>query len=377
MASGEKVRMARLKVGVIGAGLVGQVEHVPNLAALPELFDLTGVADPSPAVRERLAGRYGIAAFAAAEALLDRPLDAVVVASPDALHPAHVAAALERGLHVFCEKPLCFAVEDVRRLDALAAARGLVLQVGYMKRFDPSYEALLALLPEPRGALRQIAVEVTDPGPLPFTRQHAWRAGADVPAGLGDALRAAEAEQVARAVPVALDPLGYRGFTGPYASSLVHDVNAVHGMLDVLGIGDGEIVAAAVFAGGRGGQAAVRLNGGEALWTMSHLTVPGLPHYSERITLTFEDAALELEFPSPYLNHQPTRLILRRGNGATLEAREIRAGYAEAFVEELRGFHAAVSEGAPVRNTARAAARDMALVAGIAARDAEMRRRGT
>jgi predicted dehydrogenase len=366
--------MTRLRVGVIGAGLVGQVEHVPNLAALGDLFDLVGVADPSAAVRAHLADGYGVAGFAEAEALLERPLDAVVVASPDPLHPAHIAAGLERGLHVFCEKPLCYAVEDILRLDTLAAGRGLVLQAGYMKRFDPSYEALLGLLAEPRGALRQIAVEVTDPGALPFTRHHAWRSGADVPAELGEAVAAARAEQVARAVPVALDALGFRGFCGPYASSLVHDVNAVHGMLDVLGIGDGEIVAAAVFAGGRGGQGAVRLNGGEALWTMSHLTVPDLPHYSERITLTFEDAALELEFPSPYLNHQPTRLTVRQGEGARLEAREIRAGYGEAFVEELRGFHRAVTEGEPVRNSARAAARDMALVAGLAARDAEMRK---
>jgi predicted dehydrogenase len=361
---------------VIGAGLVGQVEHVPNLLALPHLFDLVGVADPSAAVRAHLEARYGVATFAETAVLLERPLDAVVIASPDPMHPAHIAAGLEQGLQVLCEKPLCYAAEDILRLDALAAGRGLVLQAGYMKRFDPSYEALLGLLADPRGALRQIAVEVTDPGALPFTRHHAWQAGTDVSPELSEALAAARAEQVARAVPVALDALGFRGFCGPYASSLVHDVNAVHGMLDVLGIGDGEIAAAAVFAGGRGGQGAVRLKGGEALWTLSHLTVPDLPHYSERITLTFEDAALELEFPSPYLNHQPTRLTVREGTGATLGAREIRTSYAEAFVEELRGFHRAVTEGGPVRNTARAAARDLSLVAGLAARDAETRGQG-
>ena len=289
---------------------------------------------------------------------------------PTRLHPAHVTAALERGLHVFCEKPLCYAPADIMRLDALSAERGLVLQAGYMKRFDPSYEALLTLLPEQRGALRLISVEVTDPDAAPFARHHDWCAGTDLPAHLGGALRAAQAEQVARAVPVALDETGFRGFCAAYASSLVHDVNAVHGILDALGIGDGDIVGASLFAGGTGGQGAVSLNGGEALWTMSHLTVPGLPHYSERITLNFEESSLELEFPSPWLNHQPTRLTARRGDGLSLETRDIRSGYEEAFVEELRGFHRAVTAGEPVRNTARAAARDMALLAGLAVADA-------
>ena len=79
----------------------------------------------------------------------------------------------------------------------------------------------------------------------------------------------------------------------------MHDVNAVHGLLDALGIADGEIVGAQLFAGGEGGQGAVRLLGGQALWNMVHLTVPGLADYRERITLYFDDAALELEFPSP------------------------------------------------------------------------------
>jgi predicted dehydrogenase len=367
--------MDRLRVGVIGAGMVAQIEHLPNLIALREQFDLRGVADPSGVVRAHLGDRYGVATFADADALLERPLDAVVVASPDAFHPAHVAAALVQGLHVFCEKPLCYAAEDIMRLDALGAERGLVLQAGYMKRFDPSYEALLALLPEQRGALRQISVEVTDPDAAPFTAHRDWRAGGHVPAPLGEALRAARAEQVARAVPVPLDDTGFRGFCAAYASSLVHDVNAVHGILDALGIGDGEIVGACLFAGGAGGQGAVSLNGGDALWTMSHLTVPGLPSYSERITLTFEASSLELEFPSPWLNHQPTRLSARRGEGPSLETRDIRPGYAEAFVEELRGFHRAVTAGEPVRNTARAAARDMALLAGLAAWDASNTRR--
>lgn len=359
--------MERLRVGVIGAGGVAQLEHIPNLLRLKDRFDLRAVADPSALARDFVFGRYGVPTFADSAELLAMPLDAVVVASPDALHLAHVSAAFKAGLHVFCEKPLCYAVSDIAHLASLRDGAGRVLQTGYMKRFDPSYEALLALLPQQVGALRQISVEVIDPDAAPFIRHHDWQAGGDLPDAAGRALRDAQQEQVARAVPVALDETAYRGFCAAYASSIVHDVNAVHGILDALEAEVDGITGAALFANGMGGQGAVSLNGGEALWTMSHLTVPGLPHYSERITLIFDGSSLELEFPSPWLNHVPTCLTERRGKGLSLESRDMRTGYEEAFVEELKGFHSAVTEGAPVRNTAEAAGRDMALLAGLAA----------
>ena len=358
--------MDRLRVGVIGAGGVAQVEHIPNLARLRDRFDLCVVADPSPAARGFVSERYGVPCVPDAADLLAMPLDAVVVASPDPLHFAHVSAALSAGLHVFCEKPLCYAASDIALLAGLRDTAGRVLQTGYMKRFDPSYEALLALLPAQSGALRQASVEVTDPDAGPFIRHHDWVAGGDLPASAGQALRDAQARQVARAVPVPLNDTGYRGFCAAYASSIVHDVNAVHGILDVLGTQVDGVIGAALFAGGLGGQGTVGLNGGDALWTMSHLTVPDLPHYSERITLVFEGSSLELEFPSPWLNHAPTRLTERRGRGVALETREIRTGYEEAFVEELKGFHRAITLGEPIRNTAEHAARDMTLLAALA-----------
>jgi predicted dehydrogenase len=356
-----------LKVGVVGAGGVAQIEHIPNLLRLPEHFVLAGVADPSATARSFIARRYGVQTFADPADLLATDLDAVVIASPDALHYTHVAAALDAGLHVFCEKPLCYAPDDITSLTRRRDEAGRVLQTGYMKRFDPSYEALLGRLADQEGALLQVSVEVIDPDAAPFVRHHDWQTAADLPPGSGSALRAQQAEQVARAVPVPLDEIGFRGFCSAYASSIVHDVNAVHGILDALGVTTDGVTGASFYAGGMGGHGAVSLDRGAALWTMSHLTVPGLPHYSERITLVFEGSSLELEFPSPWLNHAPTRLTERRGRGPSLETLDVRVGYEEAFVEELKGFHSAITKGEPVRNTAEAARRDMELLSAMAA----------
>lgn len=358
--------MGRVRIGVIGAGLVAQVEHVPNLLRLKDRFELLGVCDPSAAARGFMAERYGLATFCSVEDLLALPLDAVVIASPDALHREHVQLAFARGLHVFCEKPLCYALQDIE--DAINArnASGRILQVGYMKRFDPSYEAALASLPGTAATLRHISVEVSDPDAWPFIRHHDSCRGGDVGADIIAAATMKQREQVARAVPAPLDEAAYRGFCNAYCSALVHDVNAVHGLLDALGVPDGEIVGASLFAGGDGGYGAIRLLDGRALWSMTHIATPKLPDYRERITLYFDDASLELEFPSPWLNHQPTRLMVKRGGDRSLLTDNIRAGYEEAFIEELKGFWSAIAGGTPVRNTAEHAARDMALLCGLA-----------
>ncbi len=358
--------MRRLKVGIIGAGGIAQIEHIPNLLKLRPQFEILGVYDPSATVRDFIAGHYELSTFDNLNSMMALPLDAVVIASPDPLHHEHVLLAFARGFHVFCEKPLCYSTSDIDELVAMRDKAGKVLQVGYMKRYDPSYEAALARLPGTAETLRYVSIEVNDPDAWPFIRHHTWCRGEDVSPDLIDASREKQRQQIARAVTVPLDAMSYRGFAGAYCSALVHDVNAVHGLLDALGMPAGEIVGAQLFAGGDGGQGAVRLLGGQAMWNMVHLTVPDLADYRERITLYFDDASLELEFPSPYLNHQPTRLTIKTSKGHELYTEDIRSGYEEAFVQELKGFWSAIVEGTPVRNTAEHARRDIELLVGLA-----------
>jgi predicted dehydrogenase len=360
--------MSRIRVGVIGAGMISQVEHIPNLLRLGDLFEVAGVADPSKISRQFVTDIHGIANFETPEQLLDQRLDAVVIGSPDPLHYEQVLVALTCGLHVFCEKPLCYSPAEIADIIAARDRAGKVVQVGYMKRFDPSYRLALASLPGTAKTLRSVSVEVNDPDAWPFIAHHRYKRGTDIPKKLIAAAIAKQKRQVERAIGLPMTDLAFRGFTTAYSSALIHDVNAVHGLLDALDIPDGEIVGAQIFASGDGGQGAVKLLGGQALWTMTHLTVPKLADYKERITLFFDDASLELEFPSPWLNHHPTRLAVKTSNGHTLSTRDLRAGYGEAFVEEMRGFWGAVVNGDQVVNRPEHAARDQALLIGLTRR---------
>ena len=356
----------RLKIGVAGGGLIAQVEHIPNLLALGHLFELTAVSDPSPAVRAGITDRFGVATVPRAEELLGLGLDALVIAAPDPWHAELAGLALKAGLHVLCEKPLCYGLAEIDALAAIRRRTGRVLQVGYMKRFDPAYEAAIDLVAGKGARLRYISVEVNDPDAAPFTGHHRLTTADDLPQALRDDTALRRREQVEAALGFAPQDTVFRGFASAYCSALVHDVNAVHGLLGAMDLVTGPVLGATIFAGGVGGQAAVQLRDGRALWTMTHVEIPAVPDYTERIALYFEDEIVELVFPAPYLNHHPTRLTIRRGAAGGLETTTIRPNFEEAFQRELAGFWAAITGAAAPRNTLDEARRDQALLIDLA-----------
>jgi predicted dehydrogenase len=355
--------MTKLRIGVVGAGLIGQVEHIPNLLRLSSQFQVTGIADASPKMRAELEVR-GFKVFSTYVQLLNTNLDAVLISAPDPYHAEITLAALAKGLHVFCEKPLCFSVDEAKEIATMRDRAGKVVQVGYMKRFDPSYETLLGLIPANGEGLRFISVEVQDPDSWPFNQhQGNFVKTDDIPSDLIEEARLDRERQVFRATGRTLVGADMWGFTNSYCSSLIHNINAVHGMLDVMGIETGEVIGAAFFAGGDGGHGCVRLKQRDALWQMTHLFVPKVADYRERISLYFDDAVYELVFPSPYLNHFPTQLTVAKTEGNKWQKTEYRTSFEEAFVRELIGFWESVVVGAPIRNTVEAAARDLELAA--------------
>ena len=356
----------RVRIAVAGAGLIAQVEHIPNLRFLNDRFDLIAVADPSAEGRRLVERRHGVAACGSFDELLAMKPDALLIAAPDSYHAEFAGRALDAGIHVFCEKPLCFSVADIDGLIAKRDAAKRVLQVGYMKRWDPSYEMLAKEVEGLGPRLRFIAVEVNDPDSWPFAVHQGFQRFTDVSPALVADNKARLWAQVKLATGVEPDETIIRAYADSLASSMIHDLNVVHGLLERMGIADIRPVSGSVFAGGQGTGAVLALNGDQAICQISHVVVPKLADYQERVSLFFDDRRFELIFPSPYLNHFQTRLIAYRSEGMHLSKTEHRNGFEEAFQRELVGFWEAIVEGAPVRNTAEHARTDIALVQKIA-----------
>ncbi len=139
--------MTRLRCAVVGAGYLGRF-HAQKYAGLPDC-ELVGIADPAPEARARLETELGVRCVADHRELLGR-VDAVSVVTPTASHHAVARDFLAAGAHVLVEKPITATADEARDLIAVAAGRGLVLQVGHLERFNPVIRAAADELAAPR-----------------------------------------------------------------------------------------------------------------------------------------------------------------------------------------------------------------------------------
>ncbi|MFD2091048.1 Gfo/Idh/MocA family oxidoreductase [Blastococcus deserti] len=141
--------MASETVGValIGSGRMGAF-HAETLARRLPQARLAAVVDPAPGAAERLAGALGAErAYTDVAAALDDPaVEAVVIAAPARSHADLVVAVAAAGKHVFCEKPMAVTLPDADRAIDAARAAGVVLQVGFNRRFAADWRAARVLL---------------------------------------------------------------------------------------------------------------------------------------------------------------------------------------------------------------------------------------
>ncbi len=132
---------SRFRLGLVGAGRMGQT-HLRALAADVDVV-VTAVAEPVEALRERVVGEFGVAAFASLDQLLDAGgVDGVLVVTPSDSHVEVIATVAAAGLPILCEKPCGVTPEDTRRARGIVAAAGVALQVAYWRRFVPELQAL-------------------------------------------------------------------------------------------------------------------------------------------------------------------------------------------------------------------------------------------
>ncbi len=140
--------MSDLRVGLLGVGMMG-ADHAHRLAHRISGARLVAVSDPAADRAQQLAESLDGVRFVAdgLELVAAGDVDAVLIASPGFAHEEQVLACLEHGTPVLCEKPLTMDAESSYRLVEAEARGGRPLvQVGFMRRFDPEYADLKALL---------------------------------------------------------------------------------------------------------------------------------------------------------------------------------------------------------------------------------------
>jgi predicted dehydrogenase len=129
--------VSRLRVALVGAGRAGSV-HAGNLADYAGRAEVVAVVDDRQEAAAELAGRYGAADFPALDDALDGA-DAVVISAPTFTHRDLAVRAAGAGKHVFCEKPMALTPAECDEMIAAAEGSGVVLQIGFMRRFQPEF----------------------------------------------------------------------------------------------------------------------------------------------------------------------------------------------------------------------------------------------
>lgn len=134
-----------VRVAVVGVGKMG-ISHLSILRAHPDV-SIEAICDSTGFVLDLLSKYTGLDGKGDYHAMLETvPLDAVVIATPTKAHYPMVKAALEKGLHVFCEKPLTLSAVQSDELAEIAKTRGLRTQVGYHNRFVAAFGEAQRLL---------------------------------------------------------------------------------------------------------------------------------------------------------------------------------------------------------------------------------------
>lgn len=337
-----------LRVGVVGAGGIAQMMHLPTLAERPDLFELTALADVSAETLEAVGRRYGVRALSTdfRELVRRDDVDAVLVLSGGS-HKEAALASLEAKKHLFVEKPLGYGLAETEEIARAAERAPGIVMVGYHKRYDPAVrrarEAVRAMKD-----VRYVEVTVLHPDDGDYRDHHAI-----LPFKTRE--RTPEAEGNRRALEKAtkgpLAPL-VEQITGPSASpevrvasviateSLLHDLNLVRGFL-----GEPErVVSGHVWLGGFAQHSLTRFPN-DVCVSASWVSVPGVRSYEETVRFVGSDERVSLVFPSPYLRHFPTPLRIQKMHGEELVEESRTVSYEEAFRAELVEFASAVRKG--------------------------------
>jgi len=134
-----------IRLAVVGLGKMG-LSHHAMINAHPDV-KVEAICDSAGYILDVLSKYTGIRTYTDYELMLKEVmLDAVLIVTPSSFHAKMVTAALERGLHVFCEKPFCLDTKEGEIATILAQKKRLVNQVGYHNRFVGAFQEVKRLL---------------------------------------------------------------------------------------------------------------------------------------------------------------------------------------------------------------------------------------
>ncbi|CAM1362633.1 Gfo/Idh/MocA family protein [Tenacibaculum xiamenense] len=135
-----------LKAGVLGAGHLGKI-HL-RLLQQSERYELVGFYDPFTENAEKVAKEFGYTLFNSVDELIDA-VDVVDIVTPTLSHFECAKQAIEKGKHIFIEKPITNTLQEAEAIRTLASQNHIRGQVGHVERFNPAFTAVQDMIGTP------------------------------------------------------------------------------------------------------------------------------------------------------------------------------------------------------------------------------------
>ncbi len=162
--------MRKVNIGVIGAGRIGRI-HARNLKFQIPGARIIAIADVITEAAKKLADELEIRAYEEdyRQLLKNDDIEAVIICSSTDTHAQIIIEAAEAGKDIFCEKPIALEMEKIDRVLSVVDKAGVKLQVGFNRRFDPSFKKAKELVEAGKiGTPHLLRISSRDPQPPPL-----------------------------------------------------------------------------------------------------------------------------------------------------------------------------------------------------------------
>ncbi len=326
-----------VRVGVIGAGMIAQVMHLPHLLELPDQFEVKAICDLSPGTGRAVADKFRIPYVTTdyRQMLEKVDLDAVLVLTNNHAQPAIDAA--RAGKHVLVEKPMCNNLAEADELVETAAAAGVVGMVAYHKRYDPGYRTGREWIRQLQSPNLVRLHDVIGPNDMFLAHYDIIRVD-DLDVGLKQQLQREQAASLK--VAIGDQPDFVMRAYGLMLGLSTHDMTILHGALGL----PSRVISTEIWSNGLA-YASLFAYDDDLRCVFDTGIVPNLRIFEESLTVYSPDRIVSINFPSPFLKNAPTVVDESSMEDGLYRASQTTASYQEAFKQELLHFHECIVEG--------------------------------
>lgn len=330
--------MQQLRVGIVGCGEVVQTLHLPSLYQLPEQFRVTALCDLSHTIGQAVGERWQVAKrfLDYHDLIAQDDVDVVLVTNPPAYHTEVTLAAIAAGKHVLVEKPMCTTLREADEIIAAQAKAGVIVQVGYMRRYAPAFLEACQLVAK-MGSIRQARVHAVL-GPNAHFSRNTTRVirGSDVTPEIVAAGQQRQLALVTEAIGEVEPEL--RFVYNLLLGLSTHDLSA---MRELIGMPK-RVLYAAKHHGGWVLTAA--FDYGDFVCHFETV-FNNIAKFDVGLTVFGENQIVRVQYDTPFVRNLPIRLFVTEANeqGGVVE-RAIHPTWGDAFVAEWQAFYTNILE---------------------------------